>query len=258
MDETQFTTHIARALDVHLGSAFDYTCTKHTRSQGLARLDREEVFLDIVRRVSAASVLNLEVKVADIHPPLYRLRRYETQQRRMLCALEKCGVPVHYAYNATEENYAGLNGRNLLAKCNASSPASICDEKGVIDPLSHPTLLATVDRLGDMGGSFQEAAPIFSAALGKTSSELGLRRLLIAFNLQDHYIDIFDDDGIAAFRTGLNKHLGMQMREPISNLAALSDVELIGVFQGYAMKFADEFARKLPPSYDHPIPGRDL
>lgn len=184
MDETEYTTAIALALDRYVGSKqrppLSAPYTPHSRRQSYKNLNKALCF-DVIQRITKSSLLILEVKVT--HDGR-KLHSFDAQQRRVDIALRAIGIPLEYCYN-TSNNYVEQNNElYTLTETLSSHPSYVSDDKGVItDPSSHKTLKMAVDELlDDQSGDGRMIGALFDNNLIKHMRELNIKILLFAYH----------------------------------------------------------------------------
>jgi len=237
-DEAALTTYISSALEVYLSdNQYQASYTASTAKQSLERLHEAEKFVDLVRRVTNSKVLALEIKVRKTTSSGHDLPSFREKQHNILNAVFAHKVPLHYAYNKIEEeDVANYKSRGVLKNINVSIPSEIDKKVKLYD--KHGSLLSLVDSLVSGGDGDECKAAYFSKAFNQYSSAIGLRRMLIAYNIEESAVDIFDDEGLAAFGECIEEFMGVNLEFDFQGLVNKSSASKL---KGKVKVFIDKF-----------------
>lgn len=129
----------------------------------------------------------------------HKLKSFDVNQRKIYSALHSCNVPIYYCYNADDEPHELLGPEGTLRSSNACEPAVVCDDEGFVTKYhEHDNLLNLIAMLknGEVGETGGAAGAIFPFIAGDNTSRVGIRRLLLAYNIEDDSFEIFDDEYI--------------------------------------------------------------
>lgn len=200
-DETELTQHIASALDQYIEGGFARACTVGIKRQDQSSLARSEIFPDLVKRLDESRILSLEVKVRHSSTVgglvKHRFKSFDAKQRKIYEVMYACNVPIFYCYNAGDKLHELLSGEQILRSNKASEPKLVCDENGVVELYDqHRTLLEVIQKLksGSIGRKGKASDVIFPFIAGENTSRLGIRRLILAYNIPHSQYEIYDDD----------------------------------------------------------------
>jgi hypothetical protein len=246
-DETELTTHIASALNDYISGSLGRSCTMNSARQALELLQKKDAFADIVKRLDKNTILSLEVKTQAtlVRDGRHKFKSYNAVQRRIYEALFECGVPVFYCYNRDEAPQEHLTSLEILDANNSSEPADVCDNTGVIESFdSHGTLKNLIDdlRTGKQGKRDCASDILFPYLAGETTSRVGIRQLLLAYNSYDKSFDLYDHKFFETLVPAISASLKKKMNLP-NDLSSMTKEEIVSVFQMYRSDFKSKISK---------------
>jgi len=204
IDESEFATAVASALDRYVNNGGPGALTPHPRRQAYRHLARTACY-DILKQLTKSAILVLELKVTR---DLRKLESFDEVQHRVIGALFDEGVPIHYAYNLVDD-YNDVNSPEYtLEKSNVSEPDQlfyIGSRYLAID--YHHSLRYYVDKLLNGSGAPAAIAPLFGSGVLTRQRQLDASMLLLAYNVEEKKLMLLDRRELQAIRNAMRRYM---------------------------------------------------
>lgn len=180
LDETDYTSSLKSAIDTYVRSRnvdMPEASTPHSSRQSSEKIDNSHCF-DLIKRISEASILVLEVKVTRDGKSFVS---FNATQRKVDAALREAGIPIEYCYNLVED-YSEINQPiYTLEHSNTAPPELVSDDSGSINnQQKHKKLQALIDELLKSADSVgANVAALFAKGILKRIRDLNIKALFI-------------------------------------------------------------------------------
>lgn len=244
-DETVLTGYIASALDRYITKHTRRSYAPHITRQSLKNFVDEEVFPDLIKKISESKNILLEVKIREFRISkrsinYSNLRHYKDFQASFYSAMEECGVPIYYSYNLTEEPQHDLTSEQVLQSNSATLPSVVRSLKGKFpNNFSTDTLLEIVDNLINEGGSIEydeSGSGVLFPFSALPPERQGLRYALLTYSDQEG-LELFDEEELRLIGSYLSRRLDIDVVNQNAPITELSKEQLKDLFFEYREKF---------------------